>query len=149
MSWAAAGLATAVLAILLLRIPRRLIRRGQDRLAEAILARDPGPESYHLLTPAERFIGGFRRVPGVLGMNRSAVVFESRFEAPTVVPLAEIRKIVSGKVISTGRRLFRDEVLLIELDGGRRAEFQMPHASVYQWRQSLGRWAARQKSAGS
>jgi len=148
MSWLAGGLAAAALALLLLRVPRRLIRRGQDRLARSILAREAGPDSYHLLTPAERFIGAYRRIPGVLGMNRSAVVFESAFEGPTVLPLAEIRKIVSGKVVSTGRRLFRDEVLRIEVEGGGRAEFQMPHASVYQWRQHLGRWAARRKNAG-
>ena len=78
-------------------------------------------------------------------MNRAEVVFESRFEPPLEIPLAGIRKISTGKLLSTGRRLFRDEVLALTDASGKLFEFQMSHASCFQWRQHLGAWGARQK----
>jgi hypothetical protein len=96
-------------------------------------------------TRAERFVGAYRRVPGVLGMTSSALVFESRFDPSIEIPLARIRKISTGKLLSTGRRLFRDEVLALTDASGSLFEFQMSQASCFQWRQHLGAWSARQK----
>ncbi len=146
-SGAALALTALLLAVVALAavVPGFLIRRGQDSLAREILARPPGADRCELLTRAGKFVGTYRRLPGVLGLTRSKVVFENRFEPRLEIPLAEVRKISTGKLLSTGRRLFRDEVLAITDASGRLFEFQMPHASCYQWRQHLGAWGARQR----
>lgn len=132
-------------ALLLALVPRALIRRGQDRLAREVLARPGGGERPRLLTRAEKFVGTYRRLPGVLGLNRASLVFENRFEPPLEIPLAAIRKISTGKRLSSGRRLLRDEVLAVTDASGALFEFQMSHASCFQWRRHLGEWAARQR----
>lgn len=139
---AGAGLAAAALLAL---APRALIRRGQDRLAREILER-AGAERPRLLTRAEKFVGAYRRLPGVLGMTGASLVFENRFEPPLEIPLEKIRKISTGKRLSSGRRLFRDEVLALTDADGTLFEFQMSHASCFQWRQHLGAWSAKQKA---
>ena len=143
----AAGTALAAAALLAV-VPKAILRRGQDRLAREILARPGGPERPRLLTRAERFVGAYRRLPGVLGMNGKSLVFENRFEPPLEIPLSEIRTISTGKVLSSGRRLFRDESLAITDASGALFEFQMSHASCFQWRQHLGAWAAKRKGDG-
>ncbi|HKB70037.1 MAG TPA: hypothetical protein VKH46_04285 [Thermoanaerobaculia bacterium] len=126
--------------------PPLLIRRSRDRLAAQILAR-AGPKP-SLLTPADLCTGRFRRVPGVLGLEGDAIVFESRHERPLSLPLSRIRRISSGsRMTTTGRRLLRAEVLTLADSEGNVAEFLMPKASVYQWRQHLGAWAAREKKS--
>ncbi len=121
-------------------VPPRLIRRSRDRLAAEILAREGAAPA--LLTPADRCIGRFRRIPGVLGLDREAIFFESRHEARIDLPLSGIRRISSGnRMTTTGRRLLRAEVLTLA-GGDQTHEFVMPKASVYQWRQHLGAWVA-------
>ncbi len=139
----------AVAAVLLALLPRVLIRRGQDRLAVDVLAAGKGDAPYRLLTRAEKFVGSYRRLPGVLGLKRDELVFSSRFEPPVSIPLASIRKISTGKLLSTGRRLLRDEVLALTDESGALTEFQMSHASCFQWRQALGAWAAIQRKPRS
>jgi len=139
-----AFLIAAALIALLAAIPAAMLRRGRDRLAAEILAR-PGPPPL-LLTPADRCTGRFRRVPGVAGMDGAAITFESRFEPPTVLPLSQIRRVWSGNRMASGRRLLRAEVLALVDTQGRTLELLMPRASVYQWRQYLGAWAARKKA---
>jgi len=51
--------------------------------------------------------------------------------------------------MASGRRLLRAEVLTLLDTEGRTLELLMPRASVYQWRQHLGAWAARQKATPS
>src|SRR5258708_2941196 len=111
--------------ILLRLVPRALIRRGQDRRAREILGRGNARDRYQLLTRAERFVGSYRRLPGVLGMRRDRLVFESRFEPPWDSSLSAIRKISTGKLLSTGRRLLREEVLTLPDADGAIFEFQM------------------------
>src|SRR5262249_36257540 len=118
-----------------------------DRLAAEILAR-PGDKP-RLLTPADRCVGRFRRVPGVLALDAGAVRFESRLEAPTALPLDGIRRISSGVRMASGRRLIRSEVLTLVDRDGASFEYLMPHASVEHWRRALGAWAARQKTQES
>jgi hypothetical protein len=140
------GVAAVAAALLLIGIaPKLLIRRGQDRLARELLARDGERDRYQLLTRAEKFVGTYRRIPGVLGLKCQRLIFESRFAPPLEIPLSGIRKIVTGKVLQSGRRLFRDEVLALTDSAGTLFEFQMSHASCFQWRQHLGAWAAEQK----
>ena len=128
-------------------VPPLLIRRGRNRLAAEILAREGSPPS--LLTPADRCAGRFRRVPGVAGLDRRAITFESRLEEPTTIPLSRLRRVSSGNRMASGRRLLRAEVLTLLDTEGRTLELLMPRASVYQWRQHLGAWAARQKGAAT
>jgi hypothetical protein len=141
------GVIAALLLLALAFVPRRLIRRGQDRLAARILERDGARSAYRLLTPAGKLIGAYRRVPGVLGMANDRLIFETSFDPPWILPMDRVRKISSGKVLASGRRLFRDEVIALENLEGARFEFQMPRASAYQWRRLLSEWAARQKAA--
>ena len=136
-------IAAGLLVVLLALMPPAALRRSRDRLAAEILAR-PGPPPL-LLTPADRCTGRFRRVPGVLGLDRNAITFESRFESPAVLPLSQIRRVWSGSRTTSGRRLLRAEVLALVDMQERTLEFLMPRASVYQWRQYLGAWAARMK----
>jgi hypothetical protein len=125
--------------------PPLLIRRSRDRLAAEILARGGPPPS--LLTPADRCVGRFRRVPGVLGLDGETIFFESRIEPRRSFPPSAIRRISSGsRMTTTGRRLLRSEVLTLVDTDGTVSEFQMPKASVYQWRRALGAWAARRKT---
>jgi hypothetical protein len=143
---AGVALAAAVLfALAMALLPRWLIRRGQDRLAREILESGDGQGRFELLTRAGRLASAYRRVPGVLGLRGGELEFQSRFEPPLSIPLSGIRKISSGKLLSTGRRLWRDEVLAITDSSGALVEFQMSHASCFHWRQALGVWAARQK----
>ena len=137
----------AVAAFALAFVPRRLIRRSQDRLAAEILSREGKAGALELLTPAEKFVGAYRRVPGVLGMRGGEMIFQSSFGDSWTLPMGRVRKIVSGKVLSSGRRLFRDEALTLVDAEGAVSEFQMPHASAYQWRRLLSEWAARQKAS--
>jgi hypothetical protein len=142
-------LGAAILTVALFLLPRRLIRAGQDKLAAEILARDAARADYLLLTPAARLTGRFRRLPGTLGLTRRSLTFESRYSSPFALDLAEIRKIVTGKTLSNGRRLWRDEVVQLTDSSGAVSEFQMSHESAWQWRQHLGVWAARQNAAGA
>jgi hypothetical protein len=123
-------------------------RRRRDRLAAEILARPGARVAYRLLTPADRFLGAFRRLPGVLGLAADRLVFETWLEPPVEIPLSCVTKLVSGKVLSTGRRLWRAECLTVTADGALH-EFQLTHASAEQWRRALSEWVARQRSASA
>jgi hypothetical protein len=138
--------AIAVLAAAGALVPPILIRRSRDRLAAGILAR--GGAVPALLTPADRCIGMFRRVPGVLGLAGETVFFESRHEERREFALGAVRLASTGnRMTTTGRRLLRSEVVTLVGSDGTVSEFLMPKASVYQWRQHLGAWAAKQKTA--
>lgn len=126
-------------------VPPLLIRRSRDRLAAEIVSRDPKPL---LLTPADRCTGRFRRVPGVLGLEGETIFFESRLEPRRDLRLGDVRKVSTGnRMTTTGRRLFRAEVVTLVDAAGTVTEFLMPKPSVYQWRQALGVWAGKQKAA--
>ena len=133
---------TALLALLAI-VPPILIRFGRGRLAQSILARPGAPPA--LLTPADRCAGRFRRVPGVLGLTRDAIAFESHLESPAVLPLARVKRVLTANRMASGRRLWRAEILTIVDADDHAHEYLMPRASAYQWRQHLGAWAARQK----
>jgi len=136
--------AIVLLAAIGAAVPPRLIRRSRDRLAAEILAR--GGALPDLLTPADRCIGRFRRIPGVLGLDRGVIFFESRHERRRELPLANVGRISTGnRMTTTGRRLLRSEVLTL-LAAEETLEFVMPKASVFEWRQHLGAWAAQQKA---
>jgi hypothetical protein len=137
-----AGLIFAVLAGLL---PRVFVGRSQDRLARRLLAEEGGRTK--LLTRAERVIGKYRRVPGVLGLTGDALIFESLFGESAVLPTVRIQKIVTGSRLSSGRRLLRLEVLRLVSTGGDELEFVVSRSSASAWRSHLGLWAVQERKA--
>jgi hypothetical protein len=143
---AAAGLALVFLALAVL--PHLLLRRAQDRLAARLLASDPGG-GYRLLTRAELVVGPRRRLPGVLGLTAEAIVFEGLFGERESLDLSRIAKIVTGRRLSSGRLLVRQETLRIvrTVDGGE-LEVVLALAAAAAWRSHLGLWAVEERKAG-
>jgi hypothetical protein len=135
-----------VLALLLATVlPRILLSRAQDRLAERLLAAEGGP--YQLLTRAEMSAGKHRRIPGVLGLAQETVVFESLFGETTVLPTARIQKVVTGRRLASGRKLLRLEVLRLTRSSGEELEFVLTPASAGAWRSHMGLWAVQERKA--
>ncbi len=141
--WGLGGLAAAILA--LLTIPRVLLNRAQDRLAARLLA--GGAERCKLLTRAELVAGRHRRLPGALALTKEAIEFSGLFGETVAIPTGRIQKIETGSVLSSGRRLFRLEVLRLTRTSGAREEFVLSPASASAWRSHLGLWAARERQS--
>jgi hypothetical protein len=127
-------------------VPRLLLKRAQDRLAARLLAAGGG--AYRLLTRAELVSGPRRRLPGVLGLTADAVVFEGLFRERETVALSRIRKIITGRRLSSGRLLVRQEVLRIARTGdGGELEVVLAPPSAAAWRSHLGLWAVEERKA--
>jgi hypothetical protein len=135
----AIGTGLLLLLAALATVPRWLIRKGQDRLARQIVARD-GEGAWFLLTRGDHVIGRYRRIPGVVGIRQRQIVFESRFEAPLTIPASEIRKVSTGNLLASGRRLARNQVLRIVRTGDEEFEFQISRASAHAWSGHLSAW---------
>jgi hypothetical protein len=139
-----ASAAVLILALLVV-VPRRLLRRSQDRLARAVLAAEGG--GLTLLTRADLVAGAYRRIPGVLGLTEDALRFQGLFGETELLPTSRIQKIVTGKRLGNGRRLVRLEVLRLTRTGGGELEFVLAPASAAAWRSHLGLWAVRERTA--
>jgi len=140
---ALAGIALLVLAVAV--VPRLLLRRAQDRLAARLLAEGGG--GYRLLTRADLVTGARRRLPGVLGLTADSVVFEGLFGEREIVALSRIARIITGRRLSTGRQLVRQEALRIARTGGGELEAVLSPASAGAWRSHLGLWAVEERKA--
>ena len=141
-----AGLGVAAAVLLLAVVPKLLLRRAQDRLARRLL--DEPAASFRLLTRAERATSGaYRRIPGVLGLTGDAVSFFGIFGEAEALPTSRIQKIVTGTVLSSGRRLLGREVLRLTRSGGEEVEFVLERASASAWRSHLGLWAVEERRA--
>ena len=145
LGYALAILAGAVLLVLVL--PRLLLRRAQDRLASRLLADASRP--FDLLTRAELCAGPHRRLPGVLGLGGGAIVFESLFGDTTALPTQRLQKIVTGDRLASGRRLLRLEVLRLSSSDGSDLEFVLTPASAAAWRSHLGLWAVNERKSAA
>ena len=141
---ALAGL--ALLSVAIAVVPRLLLRRAQDRLAARLLAGDAG-SAWKLLTRAELVAGPRRRLPGVLGLTADSLVFEGLFGEREILALSRIGKIVTGRRLSTGRLLVRQETLRIARTGGGELEVVLTPASAGAWRSHLGLWAVEERKA--
>lgn len=140
------GVGAAAAVVLLAVVPRFLLRRAQDRLAQRLLA-DPAA-AFRLLTRAERGTAdAYRRLPGVLGLTADSVVFFGVFGESETLPTARIQKIVTGSRLSSGRRLAMGEVLRLTHASGAEAEFVLERASAHAWRSHLGLWAVEERKA--
>ncbi len=125
---------------------RAALGRAQDRLARRLMNDAGFP--FRLLTRAELCTAGkYRRLPGVLGLTEEALVFHGIFEEIEVVPTARIQKISTGTRLSSGRRLFRREVLRAARSGGSDLEWVLERDSASAWRSHLGLWAVEQRRA--
>ena len=141
-----AGLALVFLALAV--FPRLLLRRAQDRLAAGLLAGGSGG-GYRLLTRAELVAGPRRRLPGVLGLTADSIVFEGLFGERETLALSRIAKIITGRRLSSGRLLLRQETLRIQRTGdGGELEVVLALASAAAWRSHLGLWAVEERRAG-
>lgn len=145
MSWPLIGLGAGTAAILLLALPRFLLRKAQDRLARRLLAEDAG--RYKLLTRAELVAGAHRRLPGVLGLTEDAVEFHGLFGETAALPTARLQKIVTGKRLASGRQLLRLEVLRLTRVSEDELELVLSPASASAWRSHLGLWAVQERKA--
>jgi hypothetical protein len=130
---------------LVLVIPRVLLRRAQDRLAESMLtARDA---RFKLLTRAELVCGKYRRAPGVLGLTENEIRFAGLFGETEALSTSRIQKIATGKRLASGRRLLRLEVLRMTRSSGEDLELVLTPASAGAWRSHLGLWAVAERKA--
>jgi len=126
-------------------IPRLLLGRSQDRLAQRLLA-ETG-ETFKLLTRAELCAGKYRRLPGVLGLTEGGVEFRGVFGETETIATPRLSKIVTGSRLSSGRRLFRREALRLSRSNGEDLEFVLTRASASAWRSHLGLWAINERKA--
>jgi len=132
-------------AVLLLTIPRRLLARAQDRLANDKLAR--AGDGFRLLTRAELVTGRYRRVPGILGLTDDRLVFDGIFGDSQQLATSRIGKIETGRRLASGRTLLRLEVLRITPNAGPPLEFVLTPAASGAWRSHLGLWAMKERQA--
>jgi hypothetical protein len=139
--WVALAAAAALVAVL--TVPRILLRRAQDRLAQEKLA---GGHDPMLLTRAELVAGRHRRVPGVLALTSVAIRFDGLFGESVVVATSRIQKIETGQRLSNGRLLYRLEILRLTA-GGEQTEFVLTRNSAAAWRNHLGLWAVKERQA--
>jgi hypothetical protein len=140
---AGAGLAAVLLALLV--IPRLLLQRAQDRLARALIEREPN--AWKLLTRAELVTGRYRRLPGLLGLKDSSLEFSGLYGESILLPTDRIQKIATGSRLASGRVLFRMEVLRIGRSSGEDVELVLTRPSASAWRSHLGLWAMAQRQA--
>ena len=136
--------AAAALALILV-VPRTLLGRAQDRMANRLLEDERAP--FQLLTRAELCAGRYRRLPGVLGLTEGAVEFRGIFGESETVATARIQKIVTGSRLSNGRRLLRREALRLARSNAEDLEFVLTRASASAWRSHLGLWAVAERKA--
>ena len=140
--WAVAA-AILLLIVAVLVMPRRLLTRSQDRLAQARLETD----DWKLLTRADLVVSRYRRLPGILGLTDQELIFEGLFGEREVLATSRIQKIVTGRRLASGRRLVRLEVLRVTRSTGGDLEFVLSPASAFAWRSHLGLWATRERQA--
>jgi hypothetical protein len=143
--WALAVAVAGVLVLVL--VPRYLLKTEQDRLAGVALAREG--ESYKLLTRADLVAGRYRRIPGVLGLTAESLQFSGLFGESVSVETSKIQKIVTGSRLASGRRLVGLEVLRITRPEQGDAEFVLSPASALAWRSHLGAWAVQERQAAA
>jgi S-adenosylmethionine/arginine decarboxylase-like enzyme len=83
----------------------------------------------------------------VLGLTQDALVFHGLFGETETLATSRIQKIVTGSVLSSGRRLLHREVLRLTASGGEEIEFVLERASASAWRSHLGLWAVEERRA--
>jgi hypothetical protein len=127
-------------------LPRLALTRAQDRLARDRLARADG-DAWKLLTRADLVVGRYRRLPGLLGWNGQALVFESLFGDAMSIQTSRIVKIVTGRRLASGRVLLGREAVRVTQSSGEETEFVLTREAGVAWRSHLGLWAMAERQA--
>jgi hypothetical protein len=135
-------LGAAILAMLFF-VPRLLIRKAQDRLARATMAREG--KALKLLTRAELVIGRFERIPGLLAWRDDVLAFQGIEGHSVTIPPSHIQKIVTADRLGRGRLLVKLEVLRLTDTSGEELEFVVARNSADAWRRLLGEWSVRER----
>jgi hypothetical protein len=143
--WLLAGAAAILAAVFIL--PRLLIGRAQDRLAQATMARDG--KALKLVTRAELVVGRFRRIPGLLAWRDDVLAFQGIHGNTINIPPSRIQKIVTADRLATGRLLIKLEVLRLTDTNGEELEFVVARNSADAWRRLLGEWSLRERQASA
>jgi hypothetical protein len=138
------GVGAAVLAAAVFLVPRLLIWRAQDRLAQEKMSREG--KSLKLLTRADLVVGPYKRIPGLLSWRDDVLAFQG-IEGHTVnLPPTQIQKIVTADRLARGRLLVKLEVLRLTDNAGSELEFVLAKDTADAWRRLLGEWAGRQRA---
>lgn len=140
LAWLLLG-AAAILAALF--VPRLLIGRAQDRLAQAAMKRDG--KALKLLTRAELVVGRFRRIPGLLAWRDDVLAFQGIGGHSVTIPPSRIQKIVTADRLGSGRLLVKLEILRLTDTNGEELEFVVARNSAGAWRRLLGEWSVRER----
>lgn len=136
----AASVAVLLLAGFLI-VPRRLLSRAQDRLAEERM----GDANIRLLTRAELVSGHYRRLPGIVALTGDRLRFDGLFGETLDLATSRIGKIETGSRLASGRRLLRLEVLRITPVAGDPIELVLTPAASFAWRSHFGVWAVKER----
>jgi hypothetical protein len=142
----ALALLIVALGVAVFFLPRLALTRAQDRLARDRLARSDGG-AWKLLTRADLVVGRYRRLPGLLGWNGQALVFESLFGDATSIETSRIMKIVTGRRLASGRLLLGREAVRVTQSSGEETEFVLTREAGVAWRSHLGLWAMAERQA--
>ena len=134
----------ALLLAALFTVPRLLITRAQDRLAQKAMA--GSGSAMKLLTRAELVIGRYERIPGLLAWRDDVLSFQGIDGHSVAVPPARIQKIVTADRMGSGRLLMKLEVLRLTDTSGEELEFVVARNSADAWRKLLGDWAVRERA---
>lgn len=143
MTWAIVAFSVTATLFVVLIGPRLLISRAQDRLANDVIAREGSAPK--LLTRADLLVGRYRRVPGVLEWSGDVLEFHGIYGESSLLPMAQVQKIATGKRLSNGRILARQEALRLTQTSGEEEEYVLTPASAHAWRSHLGLWAGRER----
>ena len=112
-------------------------RRGSRRVRRNLQAPDARGDGRGLA----------RRIPGVLGLTESAVSFAGLFGETEVLPTSRIQKIATGRMLASGRKLLRLEVVRFTRTGGDELELVLAPESAGAWRSHLGLWAVAERES--
>ena len=141
------GVGAVALAAAVFLLPRLLITRAQDRLANEKMSREG--KSLKLLTRADLVVGPYKRIPGLLSWRDDVLAFQG-IEGHTInLPPTQIQKIVTADRLARGRLLVRLEVLRLTDNAGSELEFVLAKDTADAWRRLLGEWAGRQRAAAA
>jgi hypothetical protein len=75
------------------------------------------------------------------------VIFSSLFGESELLPTERIQKIATGRLLASGRKLLRLEVIRFTRSAGEELEFVLATASAGAWRSHLGLWAVAERKA--